>query len=99
MVTITPMANGKGQLSINVGMEKVRLDLTKTVALQMSDYDYALAKVSIAPWIGVKVTVEENSSEVQGEDTSVPPEVQGEANKASKKPTRKQRGLLRHARG
>lgn len=102
MVKITPMADGKGQLSINVGTEKVRLDLESTKALKMSDEDYALAKQSIAPWIGVKVTVEEDGGPVQGEDTGVLTEVDAGAKKAAtaKKTTaKKKRGLLGRAKG
>ena len=85
MVIITPMANGRGQLSINVGTEKVRLDCSKTEPLKMSDEDYALAKESIAPWIDVKVTVEEGASGAPGEDTGVLNEVDAGAKKAAAK--------------
>lgn len=103
MVKITPMAKGKGQLSINVGTEKVRLNLESTKALKMSDEDYALAKQSIAPWIGVKVTVQEDAGGVQGEDTEVLTEVDAGAKKAAatkkKASTKKRRGQLGRAKG
>lgn len=102
MVKITPMANGKGQLSINVGTEKVRLDLTSTEELKMSDEDYALAKQSIAPWIGIKVTVEEEGDDIQGEDTRVLNEVDAGAKKAAakkKKAAAKKKGRLARALG
>ncbi len=92
MVTITPTKDSKGQLSINVGLNRIKLDCSSPKnAIEMSDADYALAKESLAPWVGVKVTVEESHAD----DTDVLAEVDVGAEKKPVK--KKKRGLLGRA--
>ncbi len=95
MVTITPIEDGKGQLSINVGPNKIRLDCSSPKnAVKLSDEDYALCKESLAPWVGRKVTVIEDPS--NGTDVLAEVDAGAEAEKAAAKP-KKRRGLLSRA--